>query len=140
MLSLWAKNKSTMKKILLFTLLTMTLTACQESLEEKAAEEARLYTRKNCPSQMSETLIVDSLTFEAQTHTLHYYYTLTGVADSVGALNKEEARQSLLAALKNTTSMMAYKQEGYRFAYTYRSQKHPETILFETAFSKKDYE
>ena len=98
-----------------------------------------MYTQKNCPAQLSETLIMDSMAFEAETHTIAYYYTLTGAADSVGAINKDEARQGLLTALKNTTSMLAYKEEGYNFAYIYRSQKDPKTILFETVFTKNDY-
>ena len=128
-----------MKKYLLLVAMTITLCACQQTLEEQAAKEAKLYTQKNCPAQLDETLIVDSLTFEAATHTLHYYYTLSGVADSVGLLDDETARNSLLNELKNTTSMMAYKEAGYRFAYTYHSQKNPKTILFDMVFSEKDY-
>jgi hypothetical protein len=128
-----------MRKLLFLASFAMLAVACQESLEQKAAKEARLYTQKNCPAQMSETLIMDSMAFEAETHTISYYYTLKGAADSIGAINKDEARQSLLTALKNTTSMMAYKEEGYNFAYIYRSQKSPKTILFETTFTKNDY-
>ena len=119
--------------------MALPLAACQQSLAEKAAEEARMYTEKNCPARLAENLISDSLTFEADTHTLHYYYTLTGEGDTAALSNQEEARQQLLNALKNTTSMMAYKEEGYRFAYTYHSQKKPNTIIFETVFGKKDY-
>ena len=127
-------RSESMKKIFVFLFVAMTTFACQESLEQKAAREAELYTRKNCPAQMTDNIIIDSMTFEASTHTLHYYYTLTGVADSAGVLNPNDARQALLAGLKNTTSM------GYQFVYTYRSQKNPETVYFETVFSKKDYE
>ena len=133
-------RSESMKKIFVFLFVAMTTFACQESLEQKAAREAELYTRKNCPVQMTDNIIIDSMTFEASTHTLHYYYTLTGVADSAGVLNPNDARQALLAGLKNTTSMGAYKEAGYQFVYTYRSQKNPETVYFETVFSKKDYE
>ena len=128
-----------MKKLFVFALAIITFYACQETLEEKAIREAQLYTKKNCPSQIAENIIIDSLVFEASTHTLHYYYTLTGIADSVGLLNQDEARSSLLKELKNTTSMAGYKEAGYQFAYSYRSQKDPETILFETVFTQKDY-
>ena len=128
-----------MKKLFVFALAIITFYACQETLEEKAIREAQLYTKKNCPSQIAENIIIDSLVFEASTHTLHYYYTLTGIADSVGLLNEETVRNSLLNELKNTTSMMGYKEEGSRFAYTYRSQKNPKTILFDMVFTEKDY-
>ena len=128
-----------MKKLFVLALAALTFYACQESLDEKAAQEAKLYTQKNCPAKLGENLMMDSLSFEATTHTLHYYYTLSGVADSVGLLNDDDARKALLTELRNTTTMMVYKQAGYRFAYSYRSQKDPKVILFETVFSEKDY-
>lgn len=129
-----------MKKLFSLALMALMLfSSCQESLEQRAEQEAKLYTRKNCPVRLSDILVMDSLTFEASTHTLHYFYTLSGKADSVGNMDKDEARQALLMELKNTTTLMAYKKAGYLFAYTYRSQKHPDTILFETVYSKKDY-
>ena len=128
-----------MKNLITFALAVIVFAACQESLEEKAAQEAKMYTQKNCPAMIGENLRMDSLTFEISTRTLHYYYTLSGIADSVGLLDEETARGSLLNELKNTTSMMVYKEAGYRFAYTYHSQKNPKTILFDMVFSEKDY-
>jgi hypothetical protein len=128
-----------MKNLITFALAAIVFAACQESLEEKAAQEAKMYTQKNCPAMIGENLRMDSLTFEISTRTLHYYYTLSGIADTVGLLDEETARGSLLNELKNTTSMMAYKEAGYRFAYTYHSQKNPKTILFDMVFSEKDY-
>lgn len=115
------------------------LAGCQESLEEKCARECRVYTQKNCPARLDDKCIVDSLTFEANSHTLHYFYTLTGVADSVGLLNLEEVKTALLDQLSNTTSMKAYKDAGYSFAYTYYSQSRPELVLFDVTLTKKDY-
>ena len=128
-----------MKKVIVFALAILTFAACQESLEEKAAREARLYTKKNCPAIMAENVTMDSLTFEANTHTLHFYYTLSGTADTVGVMNQIDAKTVLLAELKNTTSMMAYKEAGYNFAYTYHSQKNPQVVIFQTVFTEKDY-
>ena len=128
-----------MKKLFTLAIMALTLAACQESLEEKAARDVKLFTRKNCPAKISKTIIMDSLTFEPSTLTLHHYYTMTDEADTVGGLNKDEARAALLAALKNETTTAAYKEAGYNFAYTYRSQKSPKTILFDTVFGKKDY-
>ena len=128
-----------MKKMFVMAAMAATLMACQESLEEKAAQEARLYTRKNCPAQMTDNLIMDSLGYETGTRTMHFYYRLTGVADSVGMMNKETVRQSLLSELKNTTSMQAYKDAGFNFAYTYRSEKHPDVVLYDVVFTEKDY-
>ena len=117
----------------------LTFAACQESLEEKAAREAELYTKKNCPSLIAKNMTMDSLTFEANTHTLHFYYTLSGEADTVGVMNQIDAKTLLLSELKNTTAMLAYKDAGYNFAYTYHSQKNPQVVIFQTVFSEKDY-
>ena len=128
-----------MRKTLLTVMAALLLTACQETLEEKAAKEAEIYTKKNCPARIADNLTMDSLTYEQQTRSLHYYYTITGAADSVGLLNPETARSALLTELKNTTSMMAYKEAGFAFAYTYHSQRHRGTVRYETVFKAKDY-
>jgi hypothetical protein len=48
-------------------------------------------------------------------------------------------REALLHDLKNTTIMKAYKDEGFNFAYTYRSEKNPEAIILDATFTKDDY-
>ena len=128
-----------MKKLFVFALMALTFSACQESLDERAAREAKMYTKKNCPARISETVVMDSMTFEADTRTLHYYYTLTGMADSLGVEDRDEARSRLLAELKNSTALASFKEEGFRFAYTYHSQRSPQTVHFETVFKKGDY-
>jgi hypothetical protein len=50
--------------------------------------------------------------------------------DAVGALKNE---------LKNTTTMKVYKDNKYRFAYTYHSEKDPQKVLMEITFTDKDY-
>lgn len=99
-----------------------------------------MYTMKQCPAQMGDNLVIDSMTFHPATHTFCYYYTLKGTLDSVGVLNKENIREVMVRELRNTTSMMAYKEAGYKFKYTYRSQKNPKNVLLEMLFTKKDYD
>ena len=137
--TLQAKSNNDMKKVIVFALAILTFAACQESLEEKAAREAELYTKKNCPAVIAKNMMMDSLTFKANTHTLHFYYTLSGEADTVGVMNQIDAKTLLLSELKNTTAMLAYKEAGYNFAYTYHSQKNPQVVIFQTVFSEKDY-
>ena len=128
-----------MKKVFIFACLALLFTACQESLEDKCAREAKAYTAKNCPAKMEENVIMDSLTFERATHTLHYYYRLTGFADKEGALDTAVAKKALKDGLKNTTSMKVYKDNEYNFAYTYHSSNDPKKVLFEVTFTKNDY-
>ena len=124
--------------LLLTAAIAVAMAACQESLDQKAAHEALMFTQKNCPARMSDNLTIDSMVFEPATHTLHYYYTLTAPADSVGLFG-ETLRKVLLTDLKNTTALMAYKEAGYQFAYTYYSEQEPGLVLFEAIFNEKDY-
>lgn len=113
--------------------------SCQESLEDYAAREARSYTEKKCPAPVGENTVIDSLVFERATHTMHYYYTLSGPADDRGTIEKANPRESLLREIRNSTAVKSYKEAGYSFSYTYRSKKNPGETLFEATFTQKDY-
>ena len=71
-----------MKKLCIIAILALILASCQESLEDRCEREAKEYTAKQCPIRIDKTTRMDSLTFERETHTIHYYYTLMGNADS----------------------------------------------------------
>ena len=128
-----------MKKIWLFVVIIGLFTACQESLEDRCAREAQEYTKKKCPVKLDNNTTLDSMVFERQTHTLHYYYRLTGLADSDSILQKIDAIGSLKQELKNTTSLRVYKENKYRFAYTFHSEKDPKKVLLDVVFTNKDY-
>ena len=128
-----------MKKYWILAILGIVLASCQESLEDRCERDAKEYTRKNCPTAIDETTIIDSLTFDRATHTIHYYYRLTGVADRDDALNETEAVNTLKQSLKNATTVKIYKDNKYKFAYTYRSEKNPKKVVLEVVFTDKDY-
>ena len=122
----------------LIAALTLT-TACQKSLEEQAANEARQYTAKNCPAKLEDGLVIDSMTFDAGSHTFAYHYTLSGVLDNDTIVSSETVSQALLESLRNTTSMRAYKERGYNFRYVYRSATNPDKVLHDLLFTQEDY-
>ena len=128
-----------MKKYWILAILAIVFTACQESLEDKCERDAKEYTRKNCPATIDSNTIIDSLTFDRATHTIHYYYKLTGAADEEKILNEIDAINTLKQSLKNSTSVKTYKDNKYKFAYTYRSGKAPKKILLEVVLTDKDY-
>ena len=99
-----------MKKIWTFVMFLTLLAACQESLEDKCEREAKDYTRRNCPMKMDNNSILDSLVFERSTHTIHYYYTLTGFADQDSILEKVNAVEVLRNEVKNSTALRIYKE------------------------------
>lgn len=117
----------------------MALTACQESLEDRCAREAKVYTEKNCPAPIGENTTLDSLVFDKATHTMCYYYSLSGAADDPAVIDKVNPRKVLLDEVRNATSTKTYKDAGYNFRYTYLSSKKHGLVLFEATFTPKDY-
>ena len=128
-----------MKKIWILAAFCTLLVGCRESLEDRCAREAKEYNEKNCPMKMDNNITMDSMTFERNTHTLHYYYTLTGFADREGVMEEVDAVGALKQDLKNSTSLRVYKENKYRFAYTYYSAKDPKKVRLEVVFTDKDY-
>ena len=128
-----------MKKVWILAVLTLLFAACQESLEDRCEREVKELTAKRCPMVLDSNTTMDSITFDRNTHTLHYYYTLTGFADQDGVMEKVDAVGALKEDLKNSTALRVYKENKYRFAYTYRSEKDPKKIRLEVVFTDKDY-
>ena len=129
-----------MKKVILFVLAALTLGACQESLEDKCARECVEFTKRKCPSVVAQDMIVDSMTFNRASHTIQYYYKLAGASDRADAYPKDQAKELLKNALKNTTQLMAYKEAGYSFRYIYYSEQNPQTIYLDILLTEKDYQ
>ena len=115
------------------------LCACQETLEQRCAREAREYSRKNCPAPIAKGVTIDSMSFDVATHTLIYSYTLDGIVDDSAVISKSNPRDMMLQQLKNATAMKPYKDAGYNFRYIYYSTKDKGAKLFETTFQEKDY-
>lgn len=128
-----------MKKYLLILTCTFAFTSCHESLEDKAAREAKEFTRKNCPVQVSEFIVNDSMTYEKDKRTIHYFYTINGAADTTTAINRHQAKEELIKGVKDATSLRTYKEHDFNFAYTYYSSKHKGEKLIEVIVTPKDY-
>lgn len=126
-----------MRNIIYLILLSMMITSCQESLEERCNRELKDYTTKNCPVAVDKFTIQDSVTYDSPKRAIHYYYTLSGNADNIN--NLRNARVILKEQLRNNTSIMAYKDDGFNFIYTYYS-KSSGKILIEHMLTKEDYE
>ncbi len=128
-----------MKKFLPIIICLSIFTACHESLEDKAAREAEEFTRKNCPITVAENIVNDSMTYEKDTRTIHYHYTISGPADTT-AINTPETKSMLIKGVKDATSLRTYKEHGFNFAYTYHSAKHKGKILIDVMVTPKDYQ
>ena len=129
---------SLLSKVALALFAALMMASCHESLEERAARESAEYTRKNCPAPVSEYIINDSIVYEKATRTIHYYYTITGLADT-SAVNWNTVKAELIRGVKGSTELRAYKAEGFNFAYTYFSSKHKGRKLIDVRLTPKDY-
>lgn len=127
------------KKLFFAFAAVLLLSACQESLEQRCAREAKEYSKKNCPAPIAKGVTIDSMSFDVATHTLIYSYTLEGVIDDTATIRKNNPREQMLQQLKNATAMKPYRDAGYNFRYTYYSTKDKGQKLFEATFQEKDY-
>ena len=65
-----------MKKIIFPIMLITLLASCSESIEDRAAREAKEYTEKVCPTPFVNDGRTDSTVFDKNTRTYIYYMTL----------------------------------------------------------------
>lgn len=129
------------KTFILAALIGMTLYSCRENIDDRAAREVKEFTEKNCPTPIINYTQTDSVTFERDSRTVHYYYKLCGKADNEEAINKntEVLRETLLDAMRVDTQKKIYKEAGMGFRFTYRSESNPSKVLFDVTFTEKDY-
>ena len=120
-----------MKKGIILLVGVAMLTACHESLEERAEREAKEFTEKNCPTPVRENTRTDSLTYDKESRTIGYWYTLCGQADNAEAIeaDKEKLVGILRNELKASTQMKAYMDAGFGIRYVYHSEKNPQHFI-----------
>jgi len=129
-----------MKKALLFLSVITLLSSCSDSLEDRAEKEARDFSRKHCPTPYINFERTDSCSFDRNTRTYTFYKRFSGKADNKEAIEKNmpKLRDLLVQNLRNDTKSKAYKAEGFKFRYIYRSDKNNEVLIDET-ITQKDY-
>ena len=128
-----------MKKSVVLLAISTLFIACQESLEERCAREAKTYTEKHCPVRVAADIVFDSMSFDKTSHIISYAYTVQGVLDDADIINRNMPRERLLMEVKNSTHLNLYKEAGYSFRYVYYSAKKKGTQLFEATFRQSDY-
>lgn len=127
-----------MKKTIFCALAALMLTGCQKSLEERAEQEARDYTKRYCPTPVYNHTRTDSLVFDRPSLTFFYYCTLTDVMDDAELIeeNRQTLTDGLSKSIRESTNLKIYKDAGFSFRYILRSEKNPDTILYEATFKE----
>lgn len=131
-----------MKRIALFFVAALIMTGCNKiTPEEYAKQQAKAFTEKNCPSPVKNNIRTDSLVYEENTRTLHYYYSFFGPMDNPDSLKGrgDGMRERMLEALKRTGSNEEFKKAEMNFKYTYHSSSKPDTVLYEVTFRPSEY-
>ena len=133
-----------MKNILLFATALLLLTSCQESLEERAAREAREVTESKCPMPIGDNMYLDSIVFDIPTLTQTQYFRFTGNSDNDSTVedivSNNDLKGTLVKELKNTPSYKALMNKGISFRYIYGSTAEPEKTYIDITVTKEDYQ
>ena len=132
-----------MKKLILITTAAIVLTSCQESLEERAAREAREVTEAKCPMPIGNNMYLDSIVFDITSLTQTQYFRFIGDTDNdsmVVSMKDTDLKGALVQELKNTPNYKTLMKRGANFRYIYRSSKNPEKVYFDFIINKADYD
>ena len=125
-----------MKKLIYITFLAALVSSCTESLEDKAAREAKEYTEKYCPTPYINDSRTDSASFEKTSRVCTYYITLRNKADNKQAIdaNKQKLHKLQKEALDNNPGLKKYKEAHFTFRFVYHSAKNPQQVLLDDTF------
>lgn len=131
------------KNVLIYSLLiSLALSSCnRKSYEDQVAEAAVEFTEKQCPREIDNYTTIDSMVFERDSLTIHYYYTLKDKLDDEKALTasiKEDFYESMLLKLRGDIALKKEKEYGMTFAYHYISATTGKRLL-DLTFTKDDY-
>ncbi|MBP1531560.1 MAG: hypothetical protein ILA39_05480 [Bacteroidaceae bacterium] len=112
-----------MRKIfLLMATATLLLTGCKkQTFDERVQTEVENFNLKEAPKQLDPYTSFDSMRYDADIHTVHYYYTVSGDADG-DLFPAEELKQQLVSNVRNSLQLKAHKEHGLSFHYVYQSQ------------------
>ena len=90
---------------------------------------------------MDECTVMDSLTYDRQTRTLNYYYTVEGALDNDSVMTDqacEELKKMLHKNIINSVILKSYKENDINFRHCYYS-KSSGKIRFQVRFTPEDY-
>lgn len=125
-----------MKKIIYSIMALALMASCTESLEDKAAREAKEYTEKVCPTPYINDGRTDSASFDKATRTYTYYMSLRGKADNALLIksNKKKLHDIQKTSLDNNPGLKKYKEAHFTFRMIYHSAKNPKEVLLDDTF------
>lgn len=132
-----------MKQLLYISVTTLLLLSCgRKSFEEQLYESAIEFTQKQCPKEIDACTTIDSMTFNMETRTLNYFYTLRDKLDEPDALSEsvvEDFRENLLVKLREDLGLKKEKEANINFAYHYLSTRETGKEVLTVLYTPKEY-
>lgn len=124
-----------MKKLLLciFAVVgVVSLMACQETMEEKAARQAKEYTERYCPTPVVNYSRTDSIVFDRERKVYIYYISFCDALDDPDIIdqNRDKITDMLTQSVREATGLKNFVDAGFRFEYVCHSAKEPKKVLF----------
>lgn len=138
------KQSSMIKRIMMTVMVAIVLVSCQESLEERAAREAKEMTESKCPMPVDNNTVLDSVVFDIPTLTQTQYFRFIGESDDSSRLEEisgaYDLKELLIRELKGQTGYKTLMNRGVNFRYVYRSTRQRDKIYFDFTLTKEDYQ
>ena len=127
------------KRTIIVAATALLAVACQESLEERAAREAREMTETKCPMPVGDNLLLDSVVFDIPSLTQSQYFSVHGELDNDSLLESVDTKSMLLSELRNAPSYRPLMERGVAFHYVYYSHSDAGRVLLELTLTPDDY-
>lgn len=111
------------------------------SKDDRFQSECDEYTEKYCPKREDRCQVLDSITYDRQTRSIHKWFSVGGELDSAAIYTekvKNEMRVALCDNLANSLQLKRYKDEGVAFVYHYTSASTSKEF-FSVTLTKEDY-
>jgi len=124
-----------MKKLFAMACLLLTIAACQEKLEDRAARDARETTAKRCPVRMSEDIVLERIDFDKATLTWKQSHLID--IDTTVVLVEPDVRRVLLQELKMQASTSDTSIAACQAHVTPSSTSHSRSLTIVKADSRR---
>lgn len=114
---------------------------CKETKEQRLEREAREFTESNCPHDIDAYTTLDSATYNQDSATYTYHFTVKGALDMDSLYSDEvvkELHDSYLTELKNNIEQKDLKDMGVTITRIYRSESTGRPLMT-LRFTKEEY-
>ena len=115
MISFSINNVKKLPVGLLLLLAVGGLSSCQESLEDKAARQAKEYTERYCPTPVVNYSRTDSIVFDKKRNVYIYYLSFCDLLDDPKIIeeNRDKITDMLTQSVRESTGLKNFIEAGF---------------------------